>query len=89
MGREVGIAVRPEKVRIHRDAAPGGRIAHRGRVSEVAYFGDSSHLYLRLDSGQVISANIRNEVRTSQPSFLIGEALWCSWDAGDTLILDL
>ncbi len=88
VGREVGIAVRPEKVRIHRDAAPGGRIAHRGRVSEVAYFGDSSHVYLRLDSGQVISANIRNEARTSEPSFRIGEALWCSWDARDTLVLD-
>ncbi len=85
---DIDIAVRPEKIRIHRDEAPGGRISHHGRVSEVAYFGDTSHVYLRLDSGQSISANIRNVARTSRPSFRIGEALWCSWDAGDTLVLD-
>ncbi len=88
VGQDVGIAVRPEKVHIHSDGVPDGRIALRGRVSEVAYFGDASHVYLRLDSGQVISANIRNETRTSDPSVRAGEVLWCSWDPKDTLILD-
>ena len=86
-GREVGVAVRPEKVRIQREAAPGERVALRGRVSEVAYFGDTSHVYLRLESGQTLSANLQNEARTATPSVSVGEDLWCSWDPRDTLVL--
>ncbi len=87
-GQEVGVAVRPEKVKIHRDAMPAGPIVLRGQVREVAYYGDTSHVFLRLDSGQVISANLRNDSRTSDPSVKIGEDLWCSWEPQDTLILD-
>ena len=87
-GQEVGIAVRPEKVRLHRDSAPGDRVALRGRVSEVAYFGDTSHVYLRLESGQTISANLQNEARTAAPSVSVEEDMWCSWDPRDTLVLN-
>ena len=87
-GQEVGIAVRPEKVRIHRDATPGDRVSLRGRVSEVAYFGGASHVYLRLESGQVISAHLQNEARTATPSVSVEEDLWCSWDPRDTLVLN-
>ena len=86
-GQEVGIAVRPEKVKIHRDSAPQGRIALRGRVSEVAYYGDTSHVYLRLESGQTISANLQNEARTSTAAVSVEDDLWCSWDPRDTLVL--
>jgi spermidine/putrescine ABC transporter ATP-binding subunit len=87
-GAKVGIAVRPEKVRIHRDGAPGGRISLSGRVSEVAYYGDTSHVYVRLDSGQVINANLRNDTRSVAQSIGVDDPLWCSWEPGDTLILD-
>ncbi|MFQ5773393.1 MAG: ABC transporter ATP-binding protein [Kiloniellaceae bacterium] len=86
-GEEVGVAVRPEKVRIHRDPGPEGRIALRGKVSEIAYYGDTSHVYVALDSGPTISAHLRNEARSAAPTIAVGEELWCSWDPRDTLVL--
>ncbi|RMD63644.1 MAG: ABC transporter ATP-binding protein [Alphaproteobacteria bacterium] len=86
-GSEVGVAVRPEKIRLHREPAPEGRVRLRGRVSEVAYFGDASHVYLVLEGGPKISANLQNEARTAVPGVVAGDELWCSWDPNDTLVL--
>ncbi|HSR72527.1 MAG TPA: ABC transporter ATP-binding protein [Kiloniellales bacterium] len=86
-GAAVGIAVRPEKVRIHKDQVEAGRIALHGRVSQVAYYGDTSHVFMTLDSGQTISANLQNEARSAVPAIAIGDELWCSWSPRDTLVL--
>jgi len=86
-GVEVGVAVRPEKVRLHRDAVPEGRVAARGRIAQVAYFGGASHVYLALDSGQAISATLQNEARSADPAVNVGDEMWCSWNPRDTLIL--
>ena len=86
-GADVGIAVRPEKVRIHREPGPGDRIGARGKVSQIAYYGDASHVFLALDDGPTISAHFQNEARTSTAAIGEGEELWCSWDPMDTLVL--
>ncbi len=87
-GQEVGVAVRPEKVRLQRDPVPEGRVSVRGKVSEVAYFGDTSHIYLRLESGHTISANLQNEARGATATVRVEDDLWCSWDPRDALVLD-
>jgi len=86
-GAAVGIAVRPEKVRIGREASPDGRISLPGKVSQIAYYGGASHLFMTLDSGQTINANLQNDVRSANPTFALGEALWCFWAPGDMLVL--
>lgn len=85
---DLGIAVRPEKVRIHDEAATGGRISLHGTVSQVVYYGDTSHVLVTLDSGHTLSAVFQNEVRSAAPAVQIGQKLWCSWNPQDTLILD-
>ncbi len=84
---DLGIAVRPEKVRIHAEAGAEGRISLHGKVSQVAYYGDTSHVFVTLDSGRTLSAIFQNEARSAQPAVQIGQELWCSWDPRDTLIL--
>ena len=84
---EVGIAVRPEKLRLDREQPGEGRVAFRGRVSEVAYYGDSSSVFIADDNDRTISANIQNEARSTSPQVSVGDELWCSWDPQDTLIL--
>ena len=84
---EIGIAVRPEKVRLQRERGAEGRIYLHGKVSQVVYYGDSSHVFVTLDSGQTISVNEQNEVRSTAPAIEVGQELWCSWDPRDTLIL--
>ncbi len=84
---EIGIAVRPEKVRLQRERGTEGRIYLHGKVSQVAYYGDASHVFVTLDSGQTISVSEQNEVRSAAPAIEVGQELWCSWDPRDTLIL--
>jgi spermidine/putrescine ABC transporter ATP-binding subunit len=86
-GSSVGIAIRPEKVRLHRTEAPEGPIALKGQVSQVAYYGDTSYIFVRLGSGQTISVNLQNEARSIDPRVAVGQDLWCSWDPSDTLVL--
>ena len=86
-GGEVGIAVRPEKVRLDPQQPAGGRMALHGKVSEVAYYGDTSHVYVTDDAGRSISVNLQNEARRTASSVNVGEELWCSWDPDDTLLL--
>lgn len=87
VGADVGVAIRPEKIRLHADEAAAGAVAFAGRVGAVAYYGDTSHVYLMLDAGPTISANVQNDARAARPPFAEGDRVWCSWDPGDTLVL--
>ncbi len=87
-GGEVGIAVRPEKVRLCRERPGEDMIALHGSVSEVAYYGDMSFVYVTDDTGRTISANLQNEARSVAPSVTVGQELWCAWKPGDSLLLE-
>lgn len=84
---DVGIAVRPEKVAVSREEPAGDRIRIRGRVREVAYYGDESHIFVENPTGVVITANLPNDRRSTTPSVAIGDELWLSWMPEDTLVL--
>ena len=84
---EVGIAVRPEKIRLERSEPGSNRIRLRGRVTEVAYYGDESAVYLEDSSGISVNVNVPNEARSTTPAFAIGDELWLSWSPADTLVL--
>ena len=86
-GGEVGIAVRPEKVRLEPDQPPADRVALHGKVSEVAYYGENSFVFVTDDAGRSISVTLQNEARDTNASVSLGDELWCSWDPGDTLLL--
>lgn len=87
VGASVGVAIRPEKVRLHPDETATGSVAFRGQVGAIAYYGDTSHVYLTLDAGPTISANVQNDARAARPSLSEGDTLWCSWNPEDTLVL--
>ena len=84
---EVGIAVRPEKVRLGGEQPGDSQIALRGRVHEIAYYGDSSHVFVTDEAGRSITVHLQNEARRTQSPVVVGEELWCSWDPADTLLL--
>ncbi|MGH6959439.1 MAG: ABC transporter ATP-binding protein, partial [Dongiaceae bacterium] len=84
---EVGIAVRPEKIRLDRNEPADDRIRLRGRVTELAYYGDESAVFLEESSGISVNVNVPNEARSTTPAFAIGDELWLSWNPADTLVL--
>ena len=83
----VGIAVRPEKIRLLTEAPAEDLVSLRGKVSEVAYYGDTSHVFVTDGAGRTISANLQNEARSVTPSFTVGQELWCAWNPDDSLVL--
>jgi spermidine/putrescine ABC transporter ATP-binding subunit len=84
---QVGVAIRPEKVLVSPQEPPATRIRVRGRVREVAYYGDESHIFVDNPTGVVINANLSNDRRSITPSVTIGDELWLSWVPEDTLVL--
>jgi ABC-type Fe3+/spermidine/putrescine transport system ATPase subunit len=83
----VGIAVRPEKMRLDHGQPPSDRVSLRGRVTELAYYGDESNVFLENETGVTVNVNVPNEARTTNSAFAIGDELWLSWNPADTLVL--
>jgi spermidine/putrescine ABC transporter ATP-binding subunit len=86
-GDEVGVAVRPEKVESGREPPPAGRIAVRGRVAQVAYFGDYSHLTVEAGEGVRITCYHTHRNRRDPNAIAEGEICWVSWDPADCILL--
>ena len=84
-GGQTGIAVRPEKVRLHNER-PSGGFAVQASVQNVAYHGAESHVYLLTQAGERIAATVPNATRDARP-MSAGEQRWVSWSPGDTLVL--
>ncbi len=66
---------------------PSKRFRLEGRIDEVAYSGNTSHLYLENATGVPPGVTIRSAARTMAPKGVIGNELWMSWDAAGTLVL--
>ncbi|MGI9333942.1 MAG: ABC transporter ATP-binding protein [Gammaproteobacteria bacterium] len=85
-GGETGIAVRPEKVRLHGERPAGGGFAVQASVQNVAYHGAESHVYLVTEAGARIAATVPNATRDAR-LMSAGEQRWVSWSPHDTLVL--
>jgi len=84
---EIGLAIRPEKIRLDRGEPMDGRLKMRGRVTEIAYYGDESHVFIEDGSGITITANVANDTRTTRGPVAVGDEVWVSWAPADTLVL--
>ncbi len=83
-GNEVCVAVRPEKVVIHRTEPAGLENVLYGQVADIAYLGDLSVYKMRLDNGMLIKASVANTDRQAASLLHRGDAAWLSFapDAG-------
>jgi ABC-type Fe3+/spermidine/putrescine transport system ATPase subunit len=83
---DIGIAIRPEKLRVTTEQPGESCICFTAVLDNVAYHGSESHMFFTTDSGAKLAATVQNETRTRAP-FAAGERLWVSWIPGDTLVL--
>ncbi len=86
-GDTVWVALRPEKIRIARDAPPLSVNRVEGEVWEIGYLGDFSIYKVRLNDGFVINAAAANMTRLIERPIAVGDRVWLSWasDAGVVL----
>jgi ABC-type Fe3+/spermidine/putrescine transport system ATPase subunit len=76
----VSVALRPEKLHLHREPPQDTGNAIAGRLSAKAYFGDRSHYFVQVEGLEKLIAVARQNVdRNLAESDAIGEAVWISW----------
>ena len=84
---EIGIAVRPEKAVIYRQQPPQGRIAIAANISQIAYYGNESHLFLKTQNDLELQVTVPNASREQEQNFTTGSQCYFTWNPSDTLVL--
>ncbi len=82
---EVGVAVRPEKIRLG-ESRPGAEIAFEATVEDFAYYGSETRLFLVTAQGMRLAATIPNTAR-GPVRIERGARRFVSWAPADTLVL--
>ena len=61
----IAVAVRPEKLKlVGRRALRSAADQEPGRVRDVAYYGDTSHVFVETAAARELSVNVQNERRS-------------------------
>ncbi|WP_299704896.1 ABC transporter ATP-binding protein [uncultured Tateyamaria sp.] len=77
-GQACHLAIRPEKLAIHRDK-PEADNAVQGKVLDIAYLGNLSTYHVELPTGDIIKAQVANTRRISRRDFTWEDPVWVSW----------
>jgi spermidine/putrescine ABC transporter ATP-binding subunit len=82
IGAALRIAVRPEKIALHRSSADRGLQA---RIREIVYRGATTHLYLDSAAGPIIA--YEQNAASEAIRWQVGDAATCSWADGSAVVL--
>jgi putrescine transport system ATP-binding protein len=84
-GMAVTVALRPEKIRLRRDAltapmVPSAAVnrAH-GKIKEIAYFGSFTVYHLEMASGRILKISQSNVERQPGAPLTWGDSAWATW----------
>ena len=83
---QVSLALRPEKIRMSAERSDAA-FAVQGKITDWAYYGDTSHIYVQTETGLRIAVNVQNATRTTIDAGEIGDQVWLGWSPDDTLVL--
>jgi ABC-type Fe3+/spermidine/putrescine transport system ATPase subunit len=84
---EAVLAVRPEKIRLSATEPADAAVRLAGRIEQLAYFGGTSHVYVRTAAGHSISCTRHHASRSEDPATVPGAACWLSFDPADGILL--
>ena len=87
--QQVCLAIRPEKIRISKTMPDAqGQITMRGRITDWAYYGDSSHMFVQTEKATRLGVVIQNDTRDAVDALNIGDDVHLSWSPDDMLVLN-
>ena len=86
-GQQVAFAVRPEKVRIGKEAPNQPHNKAQGVIDDIAYLGSHSVYHVRLPSGFKVMANFVNTQRWASERFTWNDEVWLSWGDNAGVVL--
>ncbi|MET3793874.1 ABC transporter ATP-binding protein [Aquamicrobium terrae] len=86
-GNEVAFAIRPEKIRVSSRKPQDAVNALEGEIYDIAYLGDMTVYYVKLDDGQIVRASMLNAARIVDDPLTWSDRAWISFrpDAGVVL----
>jgi putrescine transport system ATP-binding protein len=85
-GAVVWVAVRPEKIRIVREAPePGADNYVAGTVVDIGYLGDTSVYKLRIRDGSQLRATTANS--GGERALAVGDSVWLTWPPQAAIVL--
>lgn len=85
---DIAIAIRPEKLKIAGSAPKAAKtISAEGKVRDVAYYGDTSHVVVRCKDDLELAVNVQNDKRAGGSGVERGQKVWIHWAPEDTLVL--
>jgi putrescine transport system ATP-binding protein len=88
VGQRVWVALRPEKVRLGKEASSAVRINQlRGTVWELGYLGNRSTYRIRTATGKLVTVFAQNERRTSEAVIDWSDEVFVSWNADAAVLL--
>ncbi|CAG9171097.1 Spermidine/putrescine import ATP-binding protein PotA [Cupriavidus laharis] len=88
VGSSIQVCVRPEHVALSRTPPMHTWNTEQGSVDEVTYRGSHSTCRLRLESGQMLVADIPGTVPGRDNTPAPGVGVWASWPADAAVVLD-
>ena len=94
-GSSVWVAIRPEKLNLHKNASeppavpdcPSAHNVARGEIKEISYLGDISIFHVQLSTGQLLRVSRPNRSRYEQEHFGWGDTVWVSWTGSSPVVL--
>jgi putrescine transport system ATP-binding protein len=88
-GTPITLAVRPEKARLGAQAPePSGENAMLGAIEAIGYLGDRSIYDVRVTADLVLKAAVPNLRRAAERPFALGDSVWLTWRAADSILLE-
>jgi putrescine transport system ATP-binding protein len=86
-GMAVGVALRPEKIHLVREAPTDGFNSVRGTVKEKSYFGSYTVYHLELASGALLKVSQANTQRHRDDAPTWGDTVWAHWARNAPIVL--
>ena len=88
VGAAVCVALRPEKILIHKEPPADGGPGVRGVVFDLAYFGNLSLYRVRTPGGKIVEVSAQNRRREARRHLEWDDEVHLSWDKGSALLLE-
>ncbi len=86
-GMRVWVALRPEKIRIERQAPAGAENCLQGAVQDIAYRGNVVVYKVRTPWGADVMASVANQTRLLELPIARGDDVWLAWTPAAGVIL--
>ena len=88
-GQVVWVAIRPEKMRLQREAPGAGAETNavQGRIEEITYLGSHSTYHVRTAGDVTLTVTLPMRNREADETFTWEETVWVCWEPGSLVVL--